>query len=118
MGAAEDLADLSAYDGAKATLAAGEDELVPADYAKRLIVGESPLRVWRELRGLSQVKLGAVSGVNRVQIADIEAGRGKGSVATVRKLAEALGVPVDEFGLRAPMTRDGPTESWPTELSS
>ena len=95
--AAEDLADLRAYDRAKAALAAGEDELVPADFAKRLIAGESPLRVWRELRGLSQVKLGAASRVNRVQIADIEAGRGKGSVETVRKLAEALGVRVDDL---------------------
>lgn len=93
----EGIADLSAYDDAKAALAAGEEELVPADFAERLIAGESPLRVWRELRGLSQVKLSAVSGVNRVQIADIEAGRGKGSVATVRKLAEALGVRMDDL---------------------
>nr|WP_246553316.1 helix-turn-helix transcriptional regulator [Sphingopyxis soli] len=93
----EGIADLSAYDGAKTALAAGEEELVPADYAKRLIAGESPLRVWRELRGLSQVKLAAVSGVNRVQIADIEVGRGKGSVETVRKLADALGVRVDDL---------------------
>lgn len=94
------VADLRAYDGAKAALAAlaaGEEELVPADYAKRLIAGESPLRVWRELRGLSQVAMGKVSGVNRVQIADIEAGRGKGSVETVRKLAEALGVRVGDL---------------------
>ena len=84
-------------DGAKAALAAGEEELVPADYAKRLIAGESPLRVWRELCGLSQVGLEVVSGVNRVQIADIEAGRGKGSVETVRKLADALGVRVDDL---------------------
>lgn len=39
--AADDLADLSAYDRAKTALAAGEDELVPADYAKRLIAGEA-----------------------------------------------------------------------------
>lgn len=95
--AADDLADLRAFDGAKAALAAGEDELVPAEYAKRLITGESPLRVWRELRGLSQVKLAAASAVNRVQIADIEAERGKGSVATMRKLADALGVRVDDL---------------------
>jgi len=95
--AADDLADLNAYDGAKAALAAGEEELVPADYAKRLIAGESPLRVWRELRGLSHVGLGKASGVNRVQIADIEAERGKGSVETVRKLADALGVAVDDL---------------------
>lgn len=62
--AAEDLADLRAYDSAKAALASGEDDLVPAEYAKRLIAGESPLRVWRELRGQSQVKLGAVSDDN------------------------------------------------------
>lgn len=91
------MADLSAHDGAKAALAASEDELVPADYAKRLIAGESPQRVWRELRGLSQARLGAVSGVNRVQIADIEAGRSKGSVETVRKLAAPLGVRVDDL---------------------
>lgn len=95
--AAEELANLRAYDGAKAALAAGEEELVPADYVKRLIAGESPLRVWRELRGLSQVRLGKASGVNRVQIADIEAGRSKGSVETVRKLADALGVRVDDL---------------------
>jgi mRNA interferase RelE/StbE len=95
--AAEDLADLRAYDRAKAALASGEDELVPADFAKRLIAGESPLRVWREVRGLSQVKLGAASGVNRVQIADIEAGRSRGSVETVRKLADALGVMMDDL---------------------
>jgi mRNA interferase RelE/StbE len=41
----EDLADLRAYHGAKAVLAGGEDELMPAKYAKRLVVGESPLRV-------------------------------------------------------------------------
>ena len=70
---------------------------MPADFAKRLIAGESPLRVWRELRGLSQVKLGAVSGVNRVQIADFEAGRGKGAVVSVRKLADALEVRLDDL---------------------
>ena len=70
---------------------------MPADYAKRLIADDSPLRVWRELRGLSQVELGTVSEVNRVQIADIEAGRGKGAVETVRKLADALMVRVDDL---------------------
>jgi mRNA interferase RelE/StbE len=34
---------------------------------------------------------------NRVQIADIEAGRKSGSVATLHKLAEALAVTVDDL---------------------
>ncbi len=41
--------------------------------------------------------LAKASGVNRVQIADIEAGRGKGSVETLRKLAEALRVTIDDL---------------------
>ncbi|MGK2227696.1 MAG: hypothetical protein ACI9GK_001520 [Devosia sp.] len=36
--------------------------------------------------------------MNRVQIADIAAGRKTGSVATRGKLAEALGVSMDDLG--------------------
>jgi mRNA interferase RelE/StbE len=49
------------------------------------------------LRGLTQTKLAELSGVNRVQIADIEAGRKAGSLGTVKKLAAALGVAVDDL---------------------
>lgn len=97
LAAAEELDDLRAYDRARAALDSGEDELIPAEFAERLLAGESPLRVFRELRGLSQVKLGELSGVNRVQVADIEAGRKAGSIATVKKLADALGVRVDDL---------------------
>ena len=95
--AMEDLADLQTHDRVMADLAAGREEAVPAEYARRLIAGESPLRVWRELRGLTQSALAGVSGVNRVQIADIEAGRKKGSLETARRLAEALGLTVDDL---------------------
>ena len=95
--AAEDLADIAAYDRAKAMLAAGEDELIPAGFVDRLVDGESPLRVFRDLRGLTQSALAAASGVNRVQIADIEAGRKSGSVETFRKLADALHVSIDDL---------------------
>lgn len=95
--ATEDLADLSAYDRAMAAITRGDDELIPAEYAKRLIVDESPVRVWRELRGLTQMALSATSGVNHVQIADIGADRKSGSVETIRKLAYALGVAIDDL---------------------
>jgi mRNA interferase RelE/StbE len=95
--AAEDLSDLRAYDRTKAALASGADEPIPAEFAKRLIEGEHPLRVYRDLRGLTQTQLAAASGVNRVQIADIEAGRKNGSARTIRKLAEALGLAVEDL---------------------
>lgn len=97
LAAEEDLADLRAYDRAMAALSTGDDELVPAEFANRILAGESPLRVYRDLRRITQQQLSAVSGVNRVQISDIEAGRSAGSVATVKRLAEALGVAVDDL---------------------
>ncbi|WP_374410218.1 helix-turn-helix domain-containing protein [Novosphingobium colocasiae] len=95
--AAEELADLRTFDQAKAAMARGEDEQVPADIARRLIAGETPLRVWRDFRGLTQQRLSVASGVNRVQIANIESGTARGSVATLVKLADALGIAVDDL---------------------
>jgi mRNA interferase RelE/StbE len=95
--ATEGLADLRAFDSAQAGLAAGTDELVPADFARRLVEGENPVRVYRDLRGLTQMALFEISGVNRVQISDIEAGRKTGSVETLRKLADALRVTIDDL---------------------
>lgn len=94
---AEEAADIAAYDRAVARLANGQDELIPAEYANRIIDGESPVRVFRKWRAMTQSALAEASGVNRVQIADIEAGRKSGSVETIRKLAEALRVSVDDL---------------------
>jgi DNA-binding XRE family transcriptional regulator len=88
---ADDAEDIAAAERALQT------ERIPAAFANRILDGESPLAVFREFRGLSQSGLAARSGVNRVQIADIEAGRGVGSVATLRKLADALGLTIDDI---------------------
>ncbi|MFO8127067.1 helix-turn-helix transcriptional regulator [Yoonia sp.] len=95
--AAEDLMDLQSYDTAKANLAAGEDELIPAQYVNRLLNGESALRVYRDLRGLTQAALAEKAGVNRVTVAEIETDRKQGSVATLRALADALEIALDDL---------------------
>ena len=78
-------------------LAAREEELTPAKFANRMIEGENPLCVYRDYRKLTQTALAKKSCVNRVQIADIEAGRSNRSVATLQKLAGALGVMIDDL---------------------
>lgn len=94
---AEFRSDQAAYDAAVARLEAGEDELIPSEFVDRMIDGEPPLRIFREWRGFSQNALAKKSGVNRVQIGDIE-DRGKtGSVATLKKLADALGITIDDL---------------------
>ena len=93
----EDFADIRAALAVEARIASGADELVPARVADRLIEGESPLRVWREYRGLSQSALARATGVSRVQIVEIEGGRNTGSVRTLRKLADILRVTVNHI---------------------
>ena len=66
LAAAQDLADLQVYDRVKAHLAAGDDELIPAPFANRLMDGENPLRVYRDLRGFTQAALADRAKVNRV----------------------------------------------------
>ena len=95
--AEDDFVDLQTALAVRERIEAGTEELVPAAVADRLIDGASPLKVWREHRGLSQSALARASRVNRVQIADIEAGRATGSVRTLRALADALGLTVDDL---------------------
>ena len=94
---AEHFADIQAALTVEPWIARGEEELVPASMADRLIDGEPLLRVWRKHRELSHAALARASGVNRVQIVEIEAGRSSRSVHTLRKLAGVLRVAVDDI---------------------
>lgn len=91
--AAEMLDDVAAFDRAMAERTEG----LPHAHMHRIVAGEAALRVWRDWRGLTQAGLAERSGVNRVQIADIEAGRKTGSVATLRALADALDATLDDL---------------------
>ncbi|PJE33755.1 anaerobic benzoate catabolism transcriptional regulator [Pseudooceanicola marinus] len=91
--AAEDLSDLQAYD--RAMEAGGES--VPAEYVNRILDGENPVRVYRDWRGMTAAALAEASKLNRVQITQIETGKRSGNVETMKKLADALGVRVDDL---------------------
>jgi mRNA interferase RelE/StbE len=93
----EDMSDLHSAAEVLDRIKAGAEELISSEVVVRLLNGEPPLAVWREYRQLSQSDLARQSGVNRIQIIDIEAGRKTGSVATLRKLATALGVDIEDL---------------------
>lgn len=94
---AEMLADVKAYDAAKARIERGEDELIPLEIVERRLAGESALRIWREYRGLTQEDLAKASHVSRPMIAAIEARHKKGGIETLKKLAGALKVDLDHL---------------------
>ena len=85
--AAEDLADVAAYDEAMRKLAAGEDEMVPAAIALRLLGDEHPVRVWREHRGLSVKDLADAALISPSYLSQIETGRREGTLETMARIA-------------------------------
>ncbi len=65
--------------------------------ARRLLGGESPVKVWREKRGWTQRGLAAEAGVGAGYLADIETGRKPGSAAALTKLAKSLQIQVEDL---------------------
>ena len=95
---AEEAEEIRAGNRAKAELAAGEDELVPAGVVERLFSGkESPVAVWREYRGLTQERLAREAGVGKSYISQIESGKKTGSVTVLKRIARALQVDLDHL---------------------
>jgi len=60
------------------------------------------LKILREQRALSLTDLSQISGVNRITIHRIETGKQKPMPRTIRKLAEALQVGVEELTQKSP----------------
>jgi DNA-binding XRE family transcriptional regulator len=65
--------------------------------ARRLLDGESAVKVWREKRGRSQRALARAAGVSAGYLAEIETGRKPGSTAALAKLAKALEVQMEDL---------------------
>ena len=70
---------------------------IPGSVVRRLLDDEQPLKVWREQRGLTRAQLAAKTGLTPGHIAHIETGRRQGTAATLRRLATALDVTVDDL---------------------
>lgn len=90
---AEDLAAVAEY---RRKLAAGE-EAVPEEFANRLMDGENPIRVYRELRGLTARELAERTGISAAFLSEIETGKKDGGVATLKRIAKELKVTLDDL---------------------
>jgi len=89
----EQMRDIRAYDAALADTG----ETVPHEVVRRLVNGDSPLRVWREYRALTQATLARKAGIDKTYLSQLETGRKQGSVAALARLASALSVEIDDL---------------------
>jgi DNA-binding XRE family transcriptional regulator len=89
--------DVAAYDEFQRKLAAGEDELIPAEIVDRILAGENRVRVWREHRGMSVKSLAEAAGVTPAYLSQVETGKRDGTIETYRKLAAVLRLTLDDL---------------------
>lgn len=92
-----DEADIARANKIKRDIAAGDDEVVPGDIARRLVAGENKVKVWRSHRGLSGRDLAAAAGVSAPFIFEIESGKKDASLSVMKKIAGVLKVDLDDL---------------------
>jgi DNA-binding XRE family transcriptional regulator len=93
--ASEDNADAAAVAEFHEAYQAGREFLVPAEILRRELAGESPIKLWRDYRWLTQQELADQAGISKPYLSQIESGKRQGTVETLAAIARSLDVPLD-----------------------
>jgi len=83
--------------GRRAGATRRQEGTVPAEVTHRILDGESPLRVWRNHRGLTLHDLEQRCEVTDAAVSQIENRKRQPSVDLLKRLAKALAVDVDDL---------------------
>jgi hypothetical protein len=79
---------------ARKEIAAGAP-LIPKSVVDRITKGENALRVLRAWRDVTQVHLSRKTDIGQGYLSDLENGRRKGTTTALKKIADALDVPLE-----------------------
>ena len=76
-------------------IVSGADDSLPDDILDALTArAQSPVKILRKHRGMTQVELARQAGISRPYLTEIETGKKDGSIRAMKALAEVLGVSV------------------------
>lgn len=71
---------------------------LPDDVLQKVAVGkDSPIKIIRKHRGMTQDDLAAACGLSRPYLTEIETGRKEGSIRSLKSIAKALNVPLEKL---------------------
>jgi ribosome-binding protein aMBF1 (putative translation factor) len=70
---------------------------IPSEFARRDLAGENRVKIYREMRGLTQASLAAKIGSKTAYVSQIETGWREGGKALLRKITAALDLPLSVF---------------------
>ncbi len=91
---AEMLQDIQAFDEAKLSMERGE-ALIPGEVTFGILDGKSPIRAWREFRGMTQQQVAEKAGISKPYLSQLESGHRRGTTEVLGAVARALGVSLD-----------------------
>ena len=92
----EDKADTADYYAIRDAIKRGDEELIPEEVVKRLLE-ENPIKVWREYRKMKQKELADRVGITSSMLSQIEKNTQLGSLKTLKNIAKALSVDLDDI---------------------
>jgi len=73
------------------------EAFLPLDLADRILAGESPVKIWRVHRDMTQAEFAKAAGISQSYLNEIERGHKDGSVESLRAIAQALAVDVGDL---------------------
>jgi len=93
----DEAAAVVAIDRVEEKRAVGEEELLPSEFVDRLLDGANKVLAWREYRGMSAKELAEKAGITQAYLSQIESGKRDGTVGTMKKIAVALRITIDDL---------------------
>jgi DNA-binding XRE family transcriptional regulator len=78
-------------------IASGEETVLSEAELDEFLKAKTPLSFWRKKRRLTQADLAKATGIAQGFISEIESGQKPGTPATLKKIAQALNVKIDDL---------------------
>jgi ribosome-binding protein aMBF1 (putative translation factor) len=93
----EDRADAKTARRIMEQIASGAETVLTEAELDEFLKAKTPLAFWRKKRGMTQAQLAKKTGIAQGFVSEIESGQKPGTPATLKKLAEALGIKIDHL---------------------
>jgi len=81
----------------EASVRQGKEEPLPTPFADWIIEGQNKIKVWRRYRGITARVLAKRANLSASYLSQIEKGERDGSFDTIKKIAAALNIGVDDL---------------------
>jgi DNA-binding XRE family transcriptional regulator len=95
--AGEDAADAKRARRAIKNIESGAEAVLTDSELDEFLAAKTPLAFWRKKRGMTQADLAKATGIRQGFLSEIESGQKPGSPATLKKIAQALSIKIDDL---------------------